>query len=194
MKSEQVHPGLGILLVVALLSVGMILTEREFGSMDARMERPKPGEELLLIFIGSPTCSAATDPEFPEIFAAIRSDFEAKAIYASLTPVTIGVGTGAGVEDSLDMLNRIGQWDEVMLGRGWLNGGALRYIWDTYAGPASVPQVLVLRRSLGTGGIGESIVREGEKVLVRKVGLHEIKSWRSVGSPIPGFRMGEGSL
>lgn len=61
-----------------------------------------------------------------------------------------------------------------MAGRSWLNSGALKYIWMDHPGEASVPQVIVLERTVEYGYVTRLT---GETVIVRKAGVPDIVAW-----------------
>ncbi len=96
---------------------------------------------------------------------------------------TIGIAKDSVAEQGIRHLRRFGRFDEIMAGRGWRNAGVLRYIYDDFPGPAATPQVLVLRRTLANN-VGQWEVLK-EEVLVRKVGLMEIRNWVNRGATIP---------
>lgn len=88
--------------------------------------------------------------------------------------VTLGVSIDVDVEAGLRMLRRFGPFDEVAVGRGWLNLGAYRYIWNDFPGHAGVPQVLISeRRAAGSPRVELS----GERVLYRRAGGDALMHW-----------------
>lgn len=177
--------GFAIVFLVTLTSVALALVHRNVSIVPAE-PRPRPaGDELVLILVGSPTCPAASDPHFPERFERIVAGLRERAEEEDVGLVTIGIGTGASPERSIEFLNSVGQFDEMMVGRGWLNSGALRYLWRDLPGKPSIPQVIVTRRRLDMGPFGASVVAGAETLLARKVGLPEIYRWDELGTPVP---------
>jgi hypothetical protein len=186
MSSAEVPRSWGITLLVALVVLAVLLGQRAVAPFAATdEERPAPGNELVLVFIASPTCAAATDDSFPSALRAIRDTVTSIAASRGVEAVMLGVGIGGSVRSSLEFLDQFGPWDEVSVGRGWLNTAAVRFIWDTHAGNGGVPQVLVMARRFARGPFDNSVLLQHEQLLARKVGLGEIYRWVERGAPIP---------
>lgn len=179
-----------VALFIALGSVAAALVYRNLSVIPAE-PRPRPtGDELVVILVGSPACPAASDPHFPDRFEQIVAHLSERAGDHDVRLVTIGIGTGASPERSMEFLTSVGRFDEMMVGRGWLNSGALRYLWRDLPGKPSIPQIIVTHRSLDMGPFGASVVVGPEILLARKVGLPEIYRWEEIGAPIPNLPRG----
>jgi hypothetical protein len=105
---------------------------------------------------------------------------KAKATGRSFT--TIAVALDWDVDEGLAFLRNFGKFDEILVGRNWTNEGAIRYIWHDFPGRPSVPQVVVLVRSVDVGKRTLSVV--GERVLTRQIGVDEIRDWVAKGVPL----------
>ena len=145
-------------------------------SQEARQISLRPGNEVAVVYIGSSVCPASTRPELrgelQRLFAGMKAQAEAKGhAFAS-----IGIAKDLNVEAGLEHLKSLPvPFDEVMTGRGWLNSGLLKYIYNDHPGRAATPQILVLTRVATRDQGGWNIVNE--RLIERKVGLAEIMSW-----------------
>lgn len=72
------------------------------------------------------------------------------------------------------LLAQFGSIDELLLGRGWLNTGAIKYIWEDIRGFPAVPQIVVTTRSVVRG---RTVEVSGEQSVLRKVGATQIVNW-----------------
>lgn len=133
---------------------------------------PTTGDEIVLVFIGSSTCGWSKLPELPAAFSKIRAAVQEATTQDGKTFVAVGVAPDISVDAGIDFLSRFGPFHEVLVGRSWLNRGALEYVWQTHPGPAATPQLVLLSRELSVdsvpGGSVPSI--SAEKVIKRWVG------------------------
>ena len=74
--------------------------------------------------------------------------------------MALGVSVDFAQEAGIGMLKRFGPFDEILVGRGWQNLAALRYVWGDLPGPAAVPQILVLDRKVLWDGATLSVTEE----------------------------------
>jgi hypothetical protein len=141
-------------------------------------ERPitaiSSGTELVLVFMASSTCAGVKNPALPAAVNAIEKSLRMQAAGEGKRLVTIGVSLDWQIDAGMELLNRFGTFDEVSIGRGWLNLAAIRYIWRDIPGAASVPQVVLLEREVASG---ETIVVQSERIRFRKVGAIPIIEW-----------------
>lgn len=165
---------------VTIVAVSQRTTWRDRLSTTARADPSLPralksGTELVAVFIGSSTCGAAENPELKVAIAQLRRSLAARAFRDGKTFSSIGVALDWSVRDGLQFLATFGEFDEVMAGRNWLNAGAVHYIWRDIAGRPSLPQVLLLERSVEVTATSISI--GDETLIARKVGAGEITQW-----------------
>lgn len=144
---------------------------------------PESGPELAFVYIGSSSCTWSNAEGLPELVAELKSMTAAKADDRNLSFTTIGIARDLHVGRGLDHLRKYAPFDEVTSGRGWLNLGALRYVFEDVPGPASTPQILVLWRQVVVEDDRRSV--EEPELLVRKVGLREIERWHGREAPLP---------
>ncbi len=141
------------------------------------------GPELALIYIGSSTCYWSNVDLLPSLLREIKTQLRERAQSTGYYFASIGIARDRNVESGLRHLRKMGPFDEVMTGRGWLNIGVLKYVFEDLPGPAATPQVLVVKRQLYRELEATEI--RSEEILVRKVGVAEIEAWVQQGMPLP---------
>lgn len=140
------------------------------------------GEELLLVFVGASSCGAHRRQGFAEVVEAAKKALADRAQREGHSFAAVGVALDWAAEDGLTFLRAFGQFDELLVGRNWLNTGAIKYIWKELPGRAAIPQVLVVRRRIQVGRTGITVSHE--ELLLRRVGVHAILAWADVGFAI----------
>lgn len=133
--------------------------------------RPKSGSELVLVFIGASTCGACQSPEVARALRAIAKDVRTRAAMEGSGFATEGITTDTDLERGIRFLSDMHMFDEIVAGRGWLNSGAMRWIW-TSGGRAAEPQVILVRRDLDVQR--EGITLKSEEVVERVVGSFDL--------------------
>ena len=140
------------------------------------------GSELVFVFIASSSCAGIKDPSLPEALARARAGLKTQAERDGHRFVAIGVSLDWHLPDGIQMLEEFGPFDEILVGRGWLNTGAVRYIWEDIRGAAAIPQVVVTTR----GVVSDRVIEVGgEELVVRKAGARQIADWSSLAFPDP---------
>lgn len=143
----------------------------------------KDGVELTLIYIGSSSCAAAKTREIPEVVNALIATVEEKASNQNFSFSSLGISIDSSVDEGFKHLKSVGDFDEVMTGRHWLNTGSLKYIWQDITGRASTPQILVVARNVVAENGKYEI--QSEQFLIRKIGVLEMTNWLHSGAPMP---------
>lgn len=139
--------------------------------------RPAPlrsGTEVLMVLIGSSGCAGTAAPGLPEAVARVKTALRSKAEREAQSFVTIGVALDWSIPKGMAMLERFGPFDEVMVGRSWLNSGVVKYIWKDVPGFAATPQIVVLEREIANDG---GFVVGPEQVRTRRIGADAIIAW-----------------
>ena len=145
----------------------------------------KNGEEIVLVFIGSPNCSWSTKDSLKTALRASISDLHSYTIKNNYSYDVIGVSANWDVSSGTDYLTNITKFDEIIVGNNWLNSAGIKYFWGELAGKPSLPQVIVYKRSIRDFE-SRNMRIENEELLARKIG-HEIYDWSSDGSPLPKY-------
>ena len=146
----------------------------------------EPGEQLLLVYVGSSTCGWSNRPELPGMIRRLKGELSSRAAAAGTQFAAIGVARDRKAEDGLAHLEKFGPFDEVLAGQGWANTGIQEYIYGAadMAGPGVTPQLIVLSRRLDYS-VGHVAAKE-QRVLLRKTGLGNITEWVEAGAPFEG--------
>lgn len=143
---------------------------------------PRPGHEVALVYIGSPNCAWSNVPELPRLIEEATLRGREQAMQLGIGFASIGVGKSNSVDAGIKHLARIGDFDELITGRGWYGIGTRRYVSQDLGGPAATPQVVLVAREILPGN-ERAIV--GERVLARYIGVDPIRKWVETGARIP---------
>lgn len=143
-----------------------------------------PGEEVVLIYLGSSTCAWSNVPELPSEVRRLKVLLQARAQNEGKRFATVGIARDWLTKDGIDHLNKFGSFDEIMTGRSWANHGTQHYIYGEgdMAGPRSTPQVIVISRKLESHEGRPSI--SDERVILRRTGVDAISKWIAAGAPL----------
>ena len=142
--------------------------------------RSGPSEELLFVVVASSFCVGARDPHFPDVIGSARKLVESEARRRGFGFGAIAVDVDWSVTDGLAFVNKLGAFDEVVVGRNWLNSGIEHFINPALA-PLSVPQILVIKRHID---VAASAVAISDAVLIaRAAGSDGIATWVASTTP-----------
>jgi len=144
--------------------------------------RTDSGSELMFVFVGSSSCPWSNRPELRTLVRTARLAVRDKAIAEDVGFAAVGIAGDAVASNGIAYLAGFGEFDEVMAGRGWLNGGVLRYIYGDLPGPAATPQIVVVERRVVVARGQRSVA--DERVVARQAGLAEIRRWVDIGMPL----------
>lgn len=136
---------------------------------------PAQRDELLLIFIGATFCGAATRPGFPAVVEKAKRVLAQQAVRDKKSFASIGIAVDNTVPAGLQFLGAFGKFDELIVGRNWLNSGAIKYIWKDVAGTPGIPRLLVVERTVLQAD--NAITFGPERLVLRKLGLSQIERW-----------------
>lgn len=136
--------------------------------------------EIALVYIGSSDCVWSNTPELVSLVRAMKRDLQARAMEEPWRFVAVGIARDMDPARGIVHLQKLGAFDEVMTGRSWANIGLLKYIYGDMPGRAATPQILVVARQFHSDGGHYGVF--DERVLVRAIGLDEIRAWTSAGS------------
>ena len=180
---------LGLLIGVGLRSEGMmphpeIDIRWRIPAIEPTSYRPSgrlaSGEEVALIYIGSADCIWSNAPELRSLVEALKLGFRDRAMEEPWEFVAIGIARDMDPARGIAHLQEFGAFDEIMTGRSWGNIGLLKYIYGEMPGRAATPQIIVVARTFQADGGHYGLL--DERVLVRAIGLDEIKAWALAGS------------
>lgn len=135
------------------------------------------------MLIISDRCAAASDSAFLRELRAGLLAFRDSVSARGKRPVLIAAALTINSPESRRWIGELGGFDEVAVGRGWMNQTVLDLTWrGTGQGPAAVPQVVVLEREVTVrpGGVAVS----QDRAILRLVGTHQILAWLRGGLPL----------
>jgi hypothetical protein len=98
---------------------------------------------------------------------------------------SVGIAVDWSPRVGFDYLSEVGAFDEISAGRNWLNSSASTFLWEANAAAPSIPQVIVVERTVTVGADRPTILSYSEpRVVARKIGTEEIARWIAAGTPI----------
>lgn len=165
---------LGVLLGILLLVTSPLIVNTG-PDRTPRAARLQSGTELILVLLGSSGCGASRTPGFPEAIDSLVGLLSRAAQMDGFQFSVIGVAVDPSIADGLKFLNRFHGFDEVLVGHGWLNSGAVKYVWQDLGGSAVLPQVLLVRRDVLLGRTGVQVT--SERTITRVIGVRQILDW-----------------
>ena len=89
---------------------------KELFDFEAYLNRQE--RQLVLIYLGSPTCGFCTDPAYRSLIIEAKERL-AQLVARPVSFLTIGVSVDNYVKAGLAFLEQVGDWDEVVVGNGW---------------------------------------------------------------------------
>lgn len=142
--------------------------------------------ERLIVVIASSSCAAARAPGFSDTVRAVLRAAANAARDSGFVTVTLGVATDPTPRVGLRFLESLGPFDEIALGRSWLNSSAIRLMWRDHGGPPTVPQIVFLDRAVD---VDSSTIRIGADSMVgRLVDMDAMRRYLTVARPSTGVR------
>lgn len=133
------------------------------------------GEQHLLVLILSSQCAAARSHSFQRDWTNLKSALTREAAALAQELVVVGVSLDRDIDKGLGTLAPFGPFDEITVGSGWLNLTAERFFWTDVPGVPTIPQVLLLARSVSVSAGGVELSRP--ELLARLLGEREVENW-----------------
>ena len=169
------------MLIVAFCSavvIGVTLVQRYRtppGPLSGRTLPPASGPDLLAIYIGNADCGGSKLPGFREVEQQTMSELRQLAIADHERFVRVGVSIDQSPDVGRSYLRPFGPFDELALGDGFLNIGAVSYLWRDNPGEVALPQIVVIRRDVQLTDAGVIVGRDS--VLGRLIGIDGMQDW-----------------
>lgn len=135
--------------VVALVTYGgtVMVLEREESSVIERGRsqagvRDSDGmlRERVVVLLVSAACGASQSPGLPDTWKRIVAQQGEVADRDGRRLRVIGAAVNNGAAAGMGLLERLGGFDEVLVGIGWVNSGTMLYMFGELRGPAVLPQ------------------------------------------------------
>lgn len=184
------------ILVVVGVALGRLIREAPRPTLDVQFGSEVPqgvtdmngdlpnGSELVMVYLGTPTCGYCTRPEMAPMVRDAAATLRATAMEEGVHFVTVGVSANWVPGQGWRFLDDIMDFDEVVIGRSWLNSEVVALGWDHPGVDVVTPQIIVYRQSVvaPSDSTRGSISREAP--LVRVSGLPVIQRWVDAGCPL----------
>jgi len=140
-----------------------------------RVTGAEDATETLVVFLVSSFCGASQDAQLKQAMREDRSRMLAEATRRGSHVRFVGEASEGSFDWGIRLVTEFGTFDELVLGSGWMNQALIQYVWRDLPGPASLPQMVVLRRTVH---LAENDIGVGHDIVVRRlVGKAEIRDW-----------------
>jgi len=187
------------LLVVVGFSVGRLIRRLPLPIVDIRFasevpfnvaqpngELP-PGEEveeLVMVFVGASRCGFCTSPEMAPLVRRAAASLRERAANEGATLVSVGVAVDWVPGEGWRFLERILNFDEVVIGRQWLNSEVVELVWGLRPADPVTPQIIVYRqKTVPPSKFVRASISRGRPIK-RVAGLGGIRGWVDTGCPL----------
>ena len=178
-----------LLLALAIAGLSHPANGQEYSP---REKMPENGSEVVMVLLSTSGCMGNSYEGFDDAVREAKQVLRDRIEATGEAFFTVGVAKQWDIQEGLDYLLHgktesfgdldFGAWDEVSAGRSWLNEWVLNLVWRDEDGIASVPQVLLLRRSVVPEETGISV--GSHEVLRRVNGSDSIVEWFNEGMPL----------
>lgn len=147
----------------------------------------EPGRQLVAFVLVSSDCSYCKQPDTKLGIAALRDRFRTNTSNGYRSATVVGVDLDLNLEVGLNYLRGIGldQFDEISVGKSWLNENLVRLVWRDKAAPPSVPQVIIVSRDMNAKLKPLRVDFTTDSVLSVLTGRKAILSWVRAGAQVP---------
>ena len=138
--------------LVIVLLVGVLLQIAEGCGQRQRYQASKlpDGDQVVVVYVTASWTRGESDPSFRSQVKTLLEALRREAGQRSVALSLVGASLDMDPQEGLKYLRRIGQFDQVVVGAGWINWIAVEYFWRDHPGLPAVPQLLVLRRHVAT--------------------------------------------
>ncbi|MGB3543837.1 hypothetical protein [Rubrivirga sp.] len=142
------------------------------------------GTELVMVYVGATSCGPCHSPELKSALEMAKVALAERAEREGKTFVAVGVAIDYIVEEGIEFLASSGRFDEIVVGRNWLNSASLAHLWrsegveDRMVG---LPGVVVFEQQVS---FGETVEASEPRYLVELMGADDIPAWAEAGAPL----------
>ncbi len=172
-----------LVLAMFLLGAGLRLAMRT-GEEASATGLFAEGVEVQMIVLASPACGICTSSEFTELIGQALAELRSRAWPEGYRFSAVFVGLGVDHEELMDLAESYGEFEELDLGNGWTNLGAMRYIWSELPSLGATPNVAITRRDIQYDAYARGVAPPDEVLLERFIGLDEFDRWIANGMMI----------
>jgi hypothetical protein len=142
------------------------------------------GRQLVAYVMVSSKCAACNSSEVKDAIRGLRQALgdHHRETYRRVSIVGVAVD---GPRDGLSYLEKVGldAFDEIDIGRGWLNEQVVRHIWRDNASQAEVPQIILVERRMAATLTPLSLQFGSDSLLRVVLGKRDLIHWLAHGTP-----------
>lgn len=142
------------------------------------------GTEIIFVYIGSSSCTYATQDENIEMVQDIKVGLQRRFEKKDLSFLSIGIAKDLNPRKGIEHLQHFGYFDEVIIGGGWRSTGLIHYVWNDKMA-AAIPQISVVRRDLEVSDGRINITNS--KLLINRNGISSIRTWFNNGFSVTNY-------
>jgi hypothetical protein len=142
----------------------------------------------VVIYVGSSQCIWANRPSLRTSVQAALDSLRQRAARAGEYVTTVGIDLAPLQGTELEHLRSVAEFDQLVLGGDALSSGLSHIAGLDVSDGGQTPQIFVLsHRAEKVSARGEPLVvnSSASTLLVRKIGLEEIKQWTGAGVSVP---------
>lgn len=140
-----------------------------------------PGRELVLVFVGASGCKPSNAPGMSQAVEQAKVAVAAQARARGLRFAAIGVAEDIRPDSGLAFLGRNGRFDELVVGRAYLNAASSVHTAGRPQNGGGTPQVLVFERDV-TFPTASTIRLSAPVYRLELVGSEAILDWAKAGA------------
>ena len=130
--------------------------------------------DQVLYLLATETCAACRVDSVAGMVRSIADSSRRIALRSGASFAFVGVSLDATQPRAMRLLTRLGPFDEIAIGRSWLNGHILDLLARDPTSPLVVPQLVLVEREIQ---IDSSSIRPTDaRIVARLVGVDEIAS------------------
>lgn len=169
---------LGACVAAALVGVALVAGVRRTNASDTATTAPlriPNGVERVAIVLGSSWCPACRNDSLPGAIHRLMEQLRIRAEADGRSFATIGAAIDWQREPGIRWLDKVGTFDEITVGRSWVNSAAVRHIWRESQGIPALPQVVLIERTVKPDSNRVHVTED--RLLDRRHGLGEIQEW-----------------
>lgn len=119
--------------------------------------------------------------EFPDSLRATNGSAFANV---SVIGVAIDEDVDAGLRFLRDVERSRHVFDEISVGRSWLNEQVMRLVWREGMATANLPQIVLVERQVDATPYPRHIATQRDSVLLNLTGSEQIVAWVGKGAPV----------
>lgn len=132
------------------------------------------GTHLKFVYLGSSHCGFSNNVRNHDNIIAIKKHLKNALKSNDKSFITTGISVDFNAYKGIKYLKKTGPYDEIISGSNWFNNGAKTYIWETFQGNPSTPQIILVKSEIEVEAM-HGIVQT-EEVLKRISGINEIEN------------------